>query len=491
VLAQRLPDEIRILLDGEDAMGIVTLSFSARPPLHFLRIYGTGGMVEVDFAQQKVRCTFANVFQLRRGRLKPCHGLMTLIHAFYDSIRLGSPTPVSRERALDVVATMDMVFEQLKYDPLRHEKLVPVLATAPTRPRVLVTGGTGFLGRALVRRLVAAGHAVRVLVRKLANADMVHGMGAEVVWGDIADMESFGAAMNGCDLVVHLAAGTSGSDKDSQTATLQGTRNLLELCRRYAPTRLVYISSCSVYAVADYKTGASVVETSSLERLPEQRGRYAASKLEAERYVREFIASSGVPTVILRPGAIYGPGGDLYTGMMGFSVGSQYIVIGKGDFVLPVVYVENLVDAIMLSLQKDEAAGQIFNVVDSEKLDKRTYMNRVIRRVDSKARVLYFPYWLLYSLTWMQERALRVMKRRPVLSCYRLVSSQRSVLYDSRRIVERLGWRAGVNVSEAIDRLVDSELARQRKVDGSVQGVPSDLLQSVVAHGPSAVDSAQ
>jgi hypothetical protein len=65
------------------------------------------------------------------------------------------------------------------------------------------------------------------------------------------------------------------------------------------------------------------------------------------------------------------------------------------------------------------------------------------------------------------------------------------VLYDSRRIVERLGWRPGVNVSEAIDRLVDSELARQRKVDGSVQGVPSNLLQSVVAHGPSAVDSAQ
>ena len=339
-------------------------------------------------------------------------------------------------------------------DPVTQEAQTVAHAGNPAAPRVLVTGGTGFVGRVLVPRLVADGYRVRVLTRRPAKVDEVHAVGAEVCRGDVADVSSFGRAMEGCDMVVHLAAGTSGSVNDSQSATLQGTRNLLDLCRQHRPRRLVYISSCSVYGVADYRAGAVVSETASLERFPERRGAYSASKLEAEGYVTESMAASSVPTVILRPGTIYGPGGQLYTPMMGFSTGSLYLVIGTGGFELPLVYVDNLVEAIVLSLQKDQAVGQIFNVVDPERLDKRTYMNRVMRRVDPGARVVYVPYSILYAVTWLQEQVFAIVKRRPALSCYRLISSQRRVSYDSSRIATLLGWKPIVPVNEAIDRML-------------------------------------
>jgi hypothetical protein len=83
----------------------------------------------------------------------------------------------------------------------------------------------------------------------------------------------------------------------------------------------------------------------------------------------------------------------------------------------------------------------------------------VIRRTQTGARVVYFPYALLYSITWLQERVFGLMKRRPVLSCYRLTSSQKSVRYDSSRIADRLGWKPNVSVADAMERLV-------RPVDG-------------------------
>jgi nucleoside-diphosphate-sugar epimerase len=411
---------------------------------------------------QKTRSTAANVFDFVTGRLQPYQGMSTLIQRFYRAIETGAPPPVSREQGVGVVEASDTIIEQLEIKPLRHEA-IGISAPRPTARRVLVTGGTGFLGRAVVRRFVSEGFAVRVLARKLSTVDAVVQMGAEVYWGDVGDLASFQEAAAGCELIVHLAAGTSGSERDSQIATVDGTRNLLEVCRRQQPTKLVYVSSCSVYGVADHHGSAAVAETAPLERFPERRGAYSASKQEAESLVTAYMRAGGVPAVILRPGTIYGPGGELFTGMMGFSMGSTYVVIGMGGFVLPLTYVDNVADAILQSAVRAEADGEIFNVVDAERLTKRQYVNRVIRRVDPKARVFYLPYPLLYGLTWTQEMAFGLLKRHPVLTRYRLTSSQKQIVYDGRRIETRLGWKAPVRLDDALSQLVRTETTRRER----------------------------
>ncbi|HSL21167.1 MAG TPA: NAD-dependent epimerase/dehydratase family protein [Vicinamibacterales bacterium] len=482
-LPQNMPDEIRVLVDGQHALGTMTLSFAARPHLHVVRVYGTRMMVEIDIntmttvvhpvsrlpkAAQKatynlgeswqlLRSTTSNVARFLTGRLKPYQGMCELIHRFYDAVQAGTRPPVSRERALTVVSTMDAIFRQLAYEPLKHEPAPAVVV--PRRPgtkKVLVTGATGFLGRALVARLARDGHVVRVLARKLARIDQFRDI-AEIFWGDVADIDSFDRAFAGCDFVVHLAAGTSGSEDDCRTATIQGTANLLQLARRHRPERVIYISSCSVYGVADCRRHAQLAEDAPLERFPERRGAYSASKQQAERQVLDYMASGDVPFVVLRPGTIFGPGGNLYTPMMGFSLGSLHAVIGTGGFVLPFVYVDNVADAIVQSLITPQAAGQIFNVIDPGRVTKREYMNRVIRRVRPGAHVVYVPYALLYAATWLQEVAFGLVKRNPPLTRYRLTSSQKPIVYDGARIRATLGWTPPVSLDDALARLVALE----------------------------------
>jgi nucleoside-diphosphate-sugar epimerase/predicted dehydrogenase len=502
-LPQRLPDEIRILVDGEKAFGTVTFSFAAKPHLHFVRVYGTRMMVEADFnnmtaiahpvsslpkaaqkatynldeSWQRTKSTVTNMAQFVTGRLKPYHGMRNLIHQFYGAVISGGPLPVTKDRALLVVNTMDDIFARLKFAPLKHDPIVPQRSVKPSKKRVLVTGGSGFVGKRLVRRLIADGYAVRVLARKLANVEPLAGLGAEVFWGDVADLESFDRAFAGCDAILHLAAGTSGSVRDSQSGTIEGTRNLLELCRRHQPAKLVYVSSCSVYGVADYRDKGPVPETAPLERHPERRGSYSAAKQEAERMVADYVKAGGGPVVTLRPGTIYGADSDLYTAMMGFSIGSKYIVIGTGGFVLPLVYVDNVVDALVRCLDATEADNEIFNLVDPERLTKREYMDRIIRRVDPDARVFYLPYSILYAATWIQEIAFGLMRRRPVLTRYRLTSSQKNIVYDARKIAGRLGWTAPVKLQQAIEEIVRARLSRPEEPSFAQMTVSGESLE--------------
>src|SRR5438034_1348675 len=97
--------------------------------------------------------------------------------------------------------------------------------------KVLVTGATGFLGNRLAKRLVDDGYPVRALARKESRVAALERLGVEIAFGDLGDESSIAAAVNGVDVVVHAAAGTSGTEKDSDTATIQGTRNILGACR--------------------------------------------------------------------------------------------------------------------------------------------------------------------------------------------------------------------------------------------------------------------
>jgi nucleoside-diphosphate-sugar epimerase/predicted dehydrogenase len=503
VLPRNMPDEIKIVIDGERAFGTVTLSFAAQPHQHFLKVYGSSGMVEVDFnsmtmvshpasplpkaAQkviynlsdglQRITQTFSNVYHFLRGTLKRYHGMKVLIHRFYDHLNGEGDLPVSKDQALGVIRTMDAVWRQLRPEPLTFAPMAAV--PGPRQNRVLVTGGTGFLGRRLIAGLVQAGYPVRVLARKLSNIEPLKRQGVEIFFGDVADLPSLAAAFEGVHMVIHAAAGTSGGKEDCERGTLQGTRNVLELCERRSIAKLVYISSCSVYGVADYKTNQRVTEEAHLERFPGRRGDYSASKQAAEDLVRWAMERKRFPVVVLRPGTIYGPGGDLFSPMMGLSLANKlFVVFGMGSFVLPYVYIDNLVDAIVASLRSERANNQILNIVDDHGLTKSDYVRTVIRRAYPDAHVIRVPLALLFGATAVQELLFGLLKRRPVLTRYRLRSSQRSVIYDSSKAREMLPWSSRVRPEEAADAIVRS-----------LRGDPSAQEQAPAANPPDAVSA--
>lgn len=486
-LPQDLSDELHVLIRGDKAIGHATISFAAKPHQHYLRIFGTRMMIHVDFntmtttvhpvsslpkaaqramanigaSWQLASSTVENVWNFARKRLRPYQGMQTLIHQFYDAIQGKGEMPVSREDALSVMAAIDGIVSRLKgprlnFEPIGAQKYNGTLR--PAAPRVLVTGATGFFGKRLIEILTSRGYAVRALARKLANVNPLQDLGVEIYFGDVAARDSLLPAFEGIDLVVHAAADTAGSEEEGQISTIDGTRNVLDLCAQFPIKKLIYISSCSVYHVAGMRRGDTITETSPLEPWPRKRGAYSWAKWEAEKLVRSAMEAGRVPIICLRPGTIFGPGTELYTPMMGFSVGRKlFLTIGNGQFELPLVYIDNLVDAILLAMENGAVKSGIFNVVDPEKVTKKAYIEGCLKKIYPKALFLYFPSPLLYGLCYLQQGIFHLMKRKPFLTAYRLRSSQKNVSYDGTRLSTEFRWQPRVSVSEAFDKVIHHE----------------------------------
>jgi dihydroflavonol-4-reductase len=171
--------------------------------------------------------------------------------------------------------------------------------------RVLVTGATGFLGHSLVAHLAAQGRPVRALVRPASAVGHLQALGAELAPGDLADAASLDTALAGCGAVIH-AAGLFrfwGAVAAFERTNVLGTANLLEAACRRRIARFVHVSTLAVVGVPP--AGQTLTEATQCRPADA----YQRSKLDAETLVRQYQQAAGLPALILRPGAFYGPWG--------------------------------------------------------------------------------------------------------------------------------------------------------------------------------------
>ena len=327
---------------------------------------------------------------------------------------------------------------------------------------VLVTGSTGFFGSRIVGILQTHGFQVRAFVRGFSGVEKLNNQGIDVYQGDIADFESLKLAFEDIDYVVHAAADTTGSVEGGRVNTIQGTKNILALSKEYNIKKLIYISSCSVYGVADYKKEYVVTEESPLERMPEARGAYSNAKFQAEKIVLHAMSENDYPIVCLRPGTIYGPGGEIYTPMMGFSFGRKlFLTIGDGKFVLPLVYIENAADAVRALLERGGDGSNVYNLIDLYQINKKQYIENLLKKVYPKAIFLYFPYSILYVIVYFQEILFKRINKVPFLTRYRLKSSQKQVIYDGKKICKELNWTPPVSLDDALNNMIECKMQIQ------------------------------
>ena len=333
--------------------------------------------------------------------------------------------------------------------------------------RVLVTGATGFLGSRITRRLVEEGYAVRAFARTRSDVRLLKNLGVDIAFGDLGNAATVDASIRGMDIVVHAGAGTRGSTKDCDTATLLGTKNVLDGCRQQGVKKLVYISSCNVYEVAGYAENQVVNEEAQLERFPMRRGHYTQAKLQAEALVTEAMSRGSCAMVVLRPGTLFGPGAKIFTRMMGVSLADRlFVVFGDGKNQLPLVHVDNAVDAIVECARNGAADDKVFNVVDPGPVTKKLYMDRIVKALYPKALVIYCPIRLISAVTLAQEKILLALRRRPFLTVYGLASSQKNVKYDTWRLEHVTGWRPRISFEQGAQQLLELEGARGRLRSG-------------------------
>ena len=325
-----------------------------------------------------------------------------------------------------------------------------------SKPRILVTGATGFLGGNLVKKLVEMKYRVRAFVRATSNIEKLLKYNIEIYYGDIGSKETLEAAFSDIEYVVHAAADTSGENAGEDVVTTQGVRNIVELCKEFEVSRLIYISSCNVYNVAGYKKGTMIDEKASLEPFPEKRGPYTNTKMIAESIVTDAMKEWGLPAVCLRPGTYYGLGGSIYSPMIGLSLRNYvFMIIGNGKLTLPIVYIENVVDAIITAMQNDNSTGKIYNIVDYDAITKKQYINNFLKKVFPRSLFIYIPYSIFYSIVFIQEILFNLIKIKPFLTRYRIISSQNQVTYDASKIRNELGWKPPYTFQQASKKIID------------------------------------
>ena len=314
--------------------------------------------------------------------------------------------------------------------------------------KVLVTGATGFLGRHVVARLLADRASVAALVRTPNTA--VLPAGVEVITGDVSDQPSLELAMRGVDLVIHAAArvATSGTWAEFDAANVSGTAAVLAAAQSAGVKRVVHVSSLSVYAVpAD---GVTITEDSSYEAGAGERGFYARSKLVADRLALQA-AHGGAPVVVVRPGLLYGPGRRPPLARRAIAVGPFRAILGSPRYLLPVSYVANVADALLLAAQAEGANGKAYTVVDAN-VPQQEYTMRYRDAAGERWRAFYVPAALLMPLARAAEVAASLARRAAPLTRHQLRRTTWSASYDRTRAERELGWRPRVDWVDGLRR---------------------------------------
>lgn len=465
-------DEWQALVRCRRGTGHVQLSWNVKPPQHVLIAQGTRGVLRADLftmfvalrkttrfpaAIERVTgalgegtqiCTQVpwNVGRFLSGRVRRYHGLQALVAEFYENLAAGRPAPFTPQDARPIIAWVERVARPADE---AKERLRASLAPAAPSARILITGATGFLGRRLLVRVLATGERVRVLVRRPPPAEIAEHPQVEVVWGDLGDPAAVEQAMAGAAQVYHLGAAVHGDDADFERSTVVGTRNVVESALRHSIEQLVYVSSLSVLHLAAVRRDSVVREDWPLEPHPQRRGGYTQSKLEAERTVAAAVEQRGLPAVILRPGQIFGPGGDPVTGAVAQRVAGRLVVLGDGSVPLPLVHVDDVVDALVAAGQSRICDGSVFHLVDPTRMTQWELLDRYRQAAPAIRRRMPLP--IVYALALGVQGLAKVLGRRPPLSLYRVRSARPPLRHvDCRAAQTRLGWTPRVGVEQGL-----------------------------------------
>ncbi|NIA30109.1 MAG: NAD-dependent epimerase/dehydratase family protein [Actinobacteria bacterium] len=231
---------------------------------------------------------------------------------------------------------------------------------------ILITGATGFLGNRLAERLaLGTDYNVTAMVHKFSGPGLARlaRLPINLIQADLLNEESLLKAAENCHIIVHLAYGTAGDEAVKREITVSGTENILKVALKKKVRKVLHFSTAAVHGL-DPK--GSVIDESA----PFNPGNeiYRFSKAQAEKLVWHYHKEYGLPVVIFRPPIIYGPYGAYWTARIIKEIQTGAILVNGGTGAANLVYVDNLIDAVLLAMENDAADGEAFNVVDDDRM---------------------------------------------------------------------------------------------------------------------------
>jgi nucleoside-diphosphate-sugar epimerase len=315
---------------------------------------------------------------------------------------------------------------------------------------VLITGGLGFLGSALVTEFAAAGFNIRIFSRQGRRAaTFVHPSGYPIIWGDIRDREAVNRATEGVNLVVHTVSNfrQAKTDRDAYAINVGGTDNLFDACAKQRVERIVLCSTIGVHG--------NVAQVPATEESPYNPGDiYQETKVEVERRARAFEQEHGIPICILRPASLYGPGDLRMLKLFRMIQQHRFVMMGSGRANFHPAYIDDVARAFVLAAVHPRVAGETFIVGGDGFLPLRDLVKKIARHLRVSPPVFRLPLKPVEALAAACEVVCRPLNIEPPLHRRRMSFFRNNRGFSIDKARRLLGYAPQVGLDEGLERTI-------------------------------------
>lgn len=383
------------------------------------------------------------------------------IAAFYNGLPGEMDPRLTGDFGANVIRLCEAIVAKAGHAKSASSTAKAALPASPERPHVLVIGGTGFIGRRLVKALADRGVGVRVLTRDIGSARIdLAGLPVDLVQGSHSDAALLDRALHGIDNVYHLAKADGKRWQDYVTGDIEPTRLLAEACLKHGIKRFIYTGTIDSYASAngeDRITGDTPVDPAIASR-----NHYARSKAACEALLKDLAKSRGLPLVIFRPGVVIGEGSPpAHMGVGHFVSPTQIDYWGDGINKLPFVLVDDVAEALALALDAKGIDGQTFLLTDAPLLSARDYVAAMEARAGRIAAAPK-PIWRHWVVDLVKQAAKQIVRHpnRRGASYHDWNCRAHRARYDSSKTCETLGWKPAGTKDALIERGLNASIDR-------------------------------
>lgn len=315
--------------------------------------------------------------------------------------------------------------------------------------RCLVTGGTGFTGSHLVRRLLERGHEVSVVDNsKGLFWDELEQLGARISLGSVTDKTMMDRSVTGNEVVFHVAAAFRGVDLPHKVyweVNVEGTRNLMDASLRQGVKRFIY---CSTEGVHGHIKNPPADESAPVA----PKDYYQYTKWEGEKVVQEYV-QKGLPSVILRPTAIYGPGDPERFLMIYRRVKTGiFPMFGTGRITYHPLYIDNLSDAFELAMEKEGVLGQAYLIADEDFIAIEDLVKAVAGVMGREVKIPHFPFWPLFLASFFCEVVCKPLRITPPIFRRRADWYRQNRAFTIEKARSELGYNPKIGLTEGLTR---------------------------------------
>lgn len=316
---------------------------------------------------------------------------------------------------------------------------------------VAVTGGTGFVGSHLVRRLVEAGKKVRVLARFPEKAKTLWPTtSVEIFKGNVTDPDSIKPFLDGAAQVFHLASilqEPSTPNKVFWDVHVEGTRHMLEESKRAGVKNFIHFSTIGVL-------GAPKILPANEETPYQARDIYQITKCEGEKLALETFRRDGLPGTVIRPAAVYGPGDMRLYKLFKFIADGKFRMIGKGDIFIHPVHVDDVVSGALLAAEKKEAHGQVYILGGEKAVQLKDFVERIAQILGVSLKSGSLPFWPVWLAAAFCEGICKPLGIQPPLFRRRVDFFAKSRAFDIAKARRDLGYTPRYSLDEGLRQTI-------------------------------------